>query len=443
VAPADSVWRYNRAPNPGDLEQGWKLHVSATVLNANEALTKVAPLLTGCGVQFKAPSTLQELARINSGLQHGYSQVGKFITVYPRTTAEAVSLAGKLHELTCRMPAPAVPFDRQFRPGSNVFYRYGAFRLLEMEQPGGARAAALRDPQGNLVPDLRESEAAKPDWVQDPFTNGERLPELAPGESPLKTTYRAFRALTQRGKGGVYQAVDLSAYPPRFCILKEGRKHGELSWDGRDGYWRVAHEERVLAHLSAAGVKAPSVYASFDLDGNRYLATEFIEGESLQSLLNRQRRRFSVPRALRYGGEMAAILHAIHSSGWVWRDCKPANFMVTREGRLRPLDFEGACPADRPDPLPWSTPAFVPPEHLAANETRSSVFDDLYSLGAVIYLLLTGRLPEAASPAPVARLRRGVPVQVRELVETLLTAAPRNRPDALAVVRELQASPAG
>jgi hypothetical protein len=280
IAPPDSAWRYNRAPNPGDPEQGWKLHISATVLNANETLARVAPLLISCGVQFKAPCTLQELARINSGLLRGYSQIGKFVTVYPRTTEEAVSLAGELHELTYRMPAPAVPFDRKFRPGSNVFYRYGAFRLLEMEQAGGGRVAALRDLQGKLVPDLREAEAAKPDWVQDPFSGGEQPPEAAPGRSPLTTTYRAFRALAQRGKGGVYQAIDLSAHPPRFCILKEGRRHGEVGWDGRDGYWRVAYEERVLAHLIAAGVNAPGVYASFDLDDNRYLVTEFIEGES-------------------------------------------------------------------------------------------------------------------------------------------------------------------
>jgi serine/threonine protein kinase len=138
---------------------------------------------------------------------------------------------------------------------------------------------------------------------------------------------------------------------------------------------------------------------------------------------------------------MASILHAIHASDMVWRDCKPANFMVTGEGRLRPLDFEGACPNDRPDPAPWSTPAFAPPNHLAAHETRSSVFDDLYSLGAVIYYLLTGRLPESPSPVPVAKLRRGVPVQAREIVETLLTASPRNRPDALTVARKLRTAP--
>src|SRR5437762_2881109 len=71
-----SLWRYSRAPVAGDPEQGWKLHVSATVLTANEALKRVAPLLKSRGTQFKAPASLRELQRINCGLFYGYSQVG-------------------------------------------------------------------------------------------------------------------------------------------------------------------------------------------------------------------------------------------------------------------------------------------------------------------------------------------------------------------------------
>lgn len=440
IAPENSVWRFNRTPSSGDLEQGWKLHVSATVLNAHRVLERVAPLLTGCGVQFKAPASLQELGRINAGVAHSYSQVGKFITVYPRTNTEAVSLANELHELTQGLPAPVVPFDLRFRPGSNVYYRYGAFKYLEIENPDGTLTPALRDPQGNLVPDLRESEGAKPAWVDNLFTDQRPKQEAQPDRSPLQTTYRVFRALAQRGKGGVYQAVDLSTQQPRFCLLKEGRRHGEVSWDGRDGHWRVKHEEKALTLLSTSGVAVPRVYSSFELTGHYYLVTEFIAGESLQALINRQQRRLSVSRALRYGIEIATIISGIHSAGWVWRDCKPANLMIIGQGRLRPLDFEGACQIDQPDPLPWGTPGFVPPAERAANEAGSSVYDDLYALGAVVYLLLTGRPPEAAAPIPIAKLRRGVPIEAREVITELLTAPPRQRPSVETVVRQLSSS---
>jgi hypothetical protein len=440
VALDDSIWRYSRAQSLQDPEQGWKLHLPATVLNAHILLEKVASLLVSRGVQFKAPVSLQELSRINSGLHYSYTQVGKCITIYPRTTEEALSLARELHELTYGMAVPAVPFDLRFQPDSNVFYRYGAFWRMAIEHADGASTPALRDPQGNLAPDLRASELAKPDWVQNPFMNPAFGQSAEPTMSPLKTTYRAFRALTQRGKGGVYQAIDLSAQPPRFCVLKEGRKHGELGWDGRDGCWRVRHEERVLLQLQAVGLVVPRIYSSFELDGNYYLVTEFIEGESLQGLLNRRQRRLSITQALRYGSEIASILSSIHSAGWVWRDCKPSNFIIAKQGGLRPIDFEGACPIDRPDQLPWGTPAFAPPLGQADHESRSSIYDDLYSLGVTIYLLLTGRLPEASALIPMRKLRRGIPGKIQNIVEEKLIATPWRRPDARAVARELTAA---
>ncbi|HEX7176198.1 MAG TPA: protein kinase [Pyrinomonadaceae bacterium] len=433
-----SIWRYSRAPAPADPEQGWKLHVSATILTANVVFERAAPFLSGRGVLFKAPATLQELERINSGLYHGYSQIGKFITVYPQSDAEARLLAGRLHRLTRGLSAPAIPFDLRFRPDSNVYYRYGAFVPLRIEHPDGTSTLAMRDPQGNLVPDLRESVEAKPAWVGDPLIAGWPRPEARAPESPLRTSFRAFRSLTQRGKGGVYQAVDLTTQTPRLCVLKEGRRDGEPAWDGRDGHWRVRQEERVLKLLRAGRIDAPRVYASFEAGGNYYLVTEFIEGESLQNILQGLKRRMSVSRVLRYGVQLATLVSQIHSAGWVWRDCKPSNVMVTKKGTLRPLDFEGACPVDEPDPVPWSTPEFAPPESRATGGGRARVCDDLYALGAVIYFLLTGR-PPAASSSPLAKLRRNIPTGVSRLVEALLSADPRRRPCAQMVAERLKA----
>ena len=431
VTAPDSMWRYSRRGTRGDLRQGWKLHVSATVLTANTVLSRVAPFLQARSVLFKAPASLGELDKINCGLFYGYSQVGKFITVYPQSDDEAISLATQLHKLTQKLSAPSIPFDLRYERDSCVYYRYGAFQTLEIVCPDGLRLPAMRDLEGNLIADRRYSESAKPDWINDPFPRNSA--DANQPQTPLNSTYVSFAALVQRGKGGVYKAVDRGNHGPRLCIIKEGRKDGEVRWDGRDGRWRVKHETRVLKILRRRGVAVPEVYDSFEVERNQYLVTEFIAGESLEAALRKRKRRYSFKHALRYSLELARLIGSIHECGWTWRDCKPANIILTRRG-LRPLDFEGACPVRANDPVPWGTEPFVPPEWQTRGSIRSGVYDDLYALGGVIYLLLYGKLPDET---PAVACRKRIPSQVQTLVSKLLGPAPEHRPGIETVVRVL------
>ena len=437
IAPEGSVWRYSRSATSEDLDQGWKLHISATVLSANEVFERAGPLLARRQVLFKAPVSLWELARINAGLSYGYCQVGKFITVYPRSNSEAAYLAARLDKLTRSYPAPQIPFDLKLRPRSNVYFRYGAFRHLEMTHFDGSRLAALKDPAGNLAPDLRYSPLARPEWADIPFQVRTVETRNRSIENPLNSAYRGFLALSQRGKGGVYKALDFTSQSPRVCILKEGRRHGEVGWDGRDGFWRIENEERALLSLRASGVDVPRVYSSFVVGGNRYLATEFIAGEDLHAFLTRRRHRLTITSALDLGLRLAELVQSLHRAGWAWRDCKPSNLIVTREG-LRPIDFEGACPVDCGDPVPWGTPAFVAPEWRSSNNSSSGIPEDLYSVGAVVYFLLTGKTPNAEAPTPIQKLRDNVPTKLRALVGQLLSSNPERRPTIEDAVRRLR-----
>ena len=423
-----SIWRYHRRPRPGDAEKGWKLHVSATVLNAQVVLERIGPFLEAKAVQFKAPVSLEEVHRLNSGLDYSYTQIGKVITVYPASDAEAVALARRLHELTRGLSAPNVPFDLRYKARSNVYYRYGAFKWLEMNLPNGARVPAMKDPEGVLVPDVYEVENAAPSWARNPFPIRRKRTSNV---TPLKSTFRVFRALSQRGKGGVYQAVDLSVHPPRLCLIKEGRKAGELSWDGRDGRWRVKHEKRVLEALRDLGVDVPRVYSSFEAGGNYYLVTEFIAGESLQSYLYRKKRRIPVARALQYAIELCKFISEIHVAGWVWRDCKPTNIILTSGGKIRSLDFEGACQIDQPEAIAWVTPSFARPVSPAGSRPKTLVDDDVFAVGTILYLLLTGRLPESnPDSAKIRKLRPNTPPEVAEFVSELLNPDATNLPGA-------------
>jgi hypothetical protein len=413
----DSVWRYNRSSKPQEPSQGWKFHISATLLEACDLFERVAPYLTAEDVQFKALNSLDELSILNCGLQYGYLQVGKFITIYPSTEKQALELAPQLHELTKKFFPISVPFDEQYLPESSVFYRYGGFSKIEATDENGNAFLAITNAAGEIVPDDRLQ--AVPKWVFNPFPNDANPSRKTFANTPLGTTYRVFRAITQRGKGGTYQAVDLSQSVPRLCIVKEGRQNGELGWNGQDGYFLVQNEFEVLSVLKEKNEAVPQVFSSFEVHGNFYFAMEYVEGKSLYEIMRRRRRRFSIRQVLKFAVEIAGIIEKIHQAGWVWNDCKPANLIVTKNQSLRPIDFEGAYPINKSEPFDWKTEGFS--RAAAASKKLGGKFADLYALGAVIYFLLTGVFYDSEKLAAIKKLRRNVPKRLASITEKLLS----------------------
>lgn len=434
---SDDMWRYSRKMSSADPCQGWKLHLAATIHSANAVLQTVAPILTRRNIFFKAPKSLIELGKLNAGVIYGYTQVGKFMTVYPSNEEKFLDLAHELHLLTDKIPAPFIPFDLRYCPTSNVYLRYGAFQNFEMPNTIGKVVPAIYDPAGRLVPDRRDQVGGKPEWVSNPFPIKEKA--IAPkSKNPLQIRYKIFHALSQRGKGGVYAALDLQSQPPRLCLIKEGRKNGEVNWLGADGYNYVKREAETLAELYPQGLGVPERYATFVFDENFYLVTEFIEGVSLHKLLAHRKRRLSVWKALTYSSQVAVLLEKLHAHGWVWHDCKPANLMVTKNGDLRPVDFEGACRKTEKIPLVWGTDDFLPVDWTRDFRRTSTASLDLFSLGAVIYYLFSGRLYSIKQPVPLGTLRRNLPPNLENLVAALLNPNPQKRPSAKKVVRILR-----
>lgn len=423
-APVESPWRFRRGNRPDDPEQGWKLHVSATILSACEALAAIAPIITPTGLQMKAPVSLTELKKLNCGLFYGFSQVGKCFSVYVPTAEQALELSARLDAATRFIVHPEIPYEDPVSVGSAVFVRFGSFSLMR-ETPTGAEAA-LRTPDGSLVPDVREPGRAVPPWIQSPFP----IHPVAV-DSPLRSV-RAYEILSQRGKGGVYRAIDVRRSPAVRCVLKEGRVSGEMEWDGRDGRWRLEHELAVLSQLAAVGVPVPKTLDRFEAAGSSYAVLEDLRGEPLQHLLLLGD-RISVDRAVRIGTRIAEILADVHAAGWAWRDLKPWNLIIDADDGVRPIDFEGATRAGSPDPAPWGTTGYLPPEWPARGEP---VQQDLFALGATLHQLFEGL------PAPPNEFldegRLASFPHLRAIVERLQNVDARTRPPAERVVESLQ-----
>ncbi|MFE5798040.1 protein kinase [Streptomyces sp. NPDC056503] len=390
-------------------------------------LEAVGPALTGLGVLFKAPTNLLELRKLNCGLFYGTSQIGKFLTVYPVDSNQALELASLLDQLTRRIPGPKVPFERPYRRGSRVFYRYGSFDSLETTVDS-VRVPALRAPNGELVPDIRDDPDFEPPWASNPFPPTKNRGSK---KSAFRTRYLVYEAVTQRGKGGVYRALCMDAAPMMRCVIKEGRRNGETDWDGTDGRRRVLAESEILGELAKGGVSAPEVFDIFTEGGNLYLALEDVGRMDLEHLIRES--PATVEESLLYAAKVAGLVSGIHECGLAWRDCKPRNVVVGESMQFYAIDFEGACRIDAKDALPWGSETYLAPEWSDPAANLEKV--DLFALGVTCYQILAGGRTlgmtlEEIKRVPLGRRRRHIPPDARRLVASLLDHDPKHRPSA-------------
>jgi predicted Ser/Thr protein kinase len=379
-------------------EQGWKLHVSADTSSAEEVLCRALPVLLAEEAGFKVVSSISELGLLNNGMD-GLSQVGKFVTVYPKDDAQAVRLAVALDEATRGLRGPAVPSDRPLTPGSLVHYRYGGFSPKFTQAPSGEILPAIAAPNGELVPDLRLEDYHAPEWAVDPFVAAGIATEPETPSDVIEGRYLITGTLDRSPKGTVYQALDLEAL--RRCVLKH-RRRGDASDS-------LCNEADVLARL-APDPRFPEVLGLLEQEhGGFILAMEEVEGVTLGERvenLSWQSRHVPGEQVIRWGRELAAMLGTIHEEGFVYRDLKMENVIVAPDGRLRLIDFELACELGTEEPLRgMGTRGYFSPQRAAGEPP--AVTDDVYSLGALLHAALTHAFPPMA-PHPFALLERPI-----------------------------------
>lgn len=298
-------------------ESGWKLHVSATIMNAPDVLVASSECLKRYSCSFKVPSSIQVLDELNAGIT-SYSQVGKFLTVYPPNITIARKVAKALHCCTKHLEGPCVPFDLRYRSNSLVYYRFGEFKSNQSS------------------PDKGRVGPAVPPGIEDPFSSSSDSKLGVPSTSPLVSDYRVFSAISQRGAGGVYLALDLNG---QLCVIKEGRKHGEVTSCGSDAVYRRINEKELLERLSQLGVIAVTPSNSFSVAGNFYIVFPY-KGQSLyrhlaESVLTASMRAALVLRFI-------DIVHSFYRAGFLWGDIKPDNLVIDSAGTMFAIDVETA-----------------------------------------------------------------------------------------------------
>ena len=246
--------------------------------------------------------------------------------------------------------------------------------------------------------------------------------------------YKILEKLGEGGMGVVYKAEDTKL--KRIVALKF--LPADLTRD-EEAKKRFAHEAQAASALDHPNICNIHEIAETD-DGQVFICMAYYEGETLQKKTSR--RPLKIPEAIDIAIQVADGLAKAHGQDTVHRDLKPANVMITKEGVLKILDFglaklAGATKLTKTGTT-VGTAAYMSPQQAQGEEVDRRA--DIWSLGVVLYEMLTGKHPfkgdyEQAvmysimneEPEPITGLRTGIPMELEKIVTKCLEKDPSER----------------
>src|SRR5262249_24667680 len=168
---------------------------------------------------------------------------------------------------------------------------------------------------------------------------------------------------------------------------------------------------------------------------------EFIDGATLEDLLERNRGPFSERRVLSWAEQLCDVLEYLHSQNppIIFRDMKPGNVMLTRQGHIKLIDFGIARffrPTHETDTQLLGTPGYAPPEQYGTMQTDER--SDVYALGMTLHHLLTDRFSETGFGAKARDIRAANPevsISVAAALERATALDPSDRYDSITTFR--------
>jgi eukaryotic-like serine/threonine-protein kinase len=218
---------------------------------------------------------------------------------------------------------------------------------------------------------------------------------VSPMDERRNERFGRYEILAEQGRGAmgiVYKARDPKIN--RVVAVKT------ITLAGQPPEEEQEYRERFFREAEAAGrLSHPGIVTIFDVGEEPdtrapYIVMEFVNGQSLDKLLSGEYRKLPLETALRLAHELAEALDCAHGQGVVHRDLKPANILVTDEGHAKIADFGIAKLNLATQTLAGralGTPAYMSPEQLSGESVDGR--SDLFSLGVVLYTILTGYRP--------------------------------------------------
>ena len=256
--------------------------------------------------------------------------------------------------------------------------------------------------------------------------------------------YRIIEKIGQGGMATVYRAEDLKL--KRLVALKVMAPSWTEEASARARFLREAQAAAALDHPNIC-----TVYEIDQANSHDFITMSYLEGQTLADRIGAG--PLSIPDAVDIALQAARGLQAAHEEGVVHRDIKPANLMILESGAVKIMD-SGVAYVREAQPLTESgltmgTAAYMSPEQIESAKVDGR--SDVWSLGVVLYQMLSGRLPfqrgstrevlaaiMAAKPPPLSEIRSGMPPALTAVVDKALGKDPSRRYQSSELAADLQ-----
>ncbi|WP_026314144.1 class III lanthionine synthetase LanKC [Actinomadura flavalba] len=388
------VWMMQGRPEVTLADQGWKIHVSAGLDNAEHILGIVAEYCVDRELPFKfLRSRRVLLARNSKYAERGGS--GKFITIYPPDDRVLEKTLAELGGMLEGQRGPYILSDLRWESGP-LYVRYGGFRERLCRADGGEMVPAIETPDGRLVPDDREPVFRVPAWVTVPDF---LTPALTARDQNVfdDFPYTVEKALHFSNGGGLYRATDTRTGTP--VLLKEARPLAGLDRAGEDAVIRLRREADFLERMADLDA-IPDLVEYRVCWEHHFLVREYVEGETLSHHMVRRNPMLHYGAteqeitdytawALAVVDRVERALDGLHARGMIFGDLHPGNIIVREDDSIAFVDFELVADLDGAVHPALGAPGYQAPSHL----TGAAI--DRYALGCIrlaVFVSLTAAL---------------------------------------------------
>ena len=242
--------------------------------------------------------------------------------------------------------------------------------------------------------------------------------------SVLYKRYKITRIIGQGGMGTIYLAQDTNL-ANRECVVKEMLDQFTDPQERAEAIRGFQQEADILSRLRHDNI--PQIHDRFSEGGKHYLVMEFVDGEDLDKIIESRSSPLPEGQAIDWAIQLCKVLDYLHNRTppIVYRDLKPGNIMLTRDGKIKLIDFGIARlfkKGKAQDTEALGTVGYSPPEQWGKGQTDAR--SDIYSLGATMHYLLTKKDPQNFPPFSFdQRLPRAINSSISEGMEMIVMKA--------------------